>query len=111
MFADNEIEGDGAGVALNEKSLGAKMCVVAFDTSDQEVGFVRSGALDGLIVQNPFMMGYAGVWVRLGGGARRGVAALRRFRRQRGDQSEHRPAEDGRIAHPKKYALAPYLGE
>ena len=60
-----EGEGDGAGVALNEKSLGSKVCTVAFDTSDQEVGFVRGGVLDGLIVQNPFMMGYAGVWYRL----------------------------------------------
>src|SRR5215467_695129 len=65
IFADNEVEGDGAGVAITEKSLGAKLCAVAFDTSDQEVGFVRKGALDGLIVQNPYMMGYAGVWYGL----------------------------------------------
>ena len=71
IFADNEVEGDGAGAAITEKSLGDKLCAVAFDTSDQEVGFVRKGALDGLIVQNPFMMGYAGVWYGLA--ASRGV--------------------------------------
>ena len=41
------------------------MCAVAFDTSDQEIAFVRDGNLDALIVQNPFMMGYAGVWYAL----------------------------------------------
>ena len=65
LFADNELEGDGAGRAIEEKKLGSKMCAVAFDTSDQEVAFVRNGNLDGLIVQNPYMMGYAGVWYAL----------------------------------------------
>ena len=98
MFADNEVEGDGAGVAINEKSLGPKLCTVAFDTSDQEIGFVRSGALDGLIVQNPFMMGYAGVWYASCGREWRGAAALRRFGCQRGDQEEYRQLADGGIA-------------
>ena len=40
-------------------------CAVAFDTSDQEIAFVRNGNLDALIVQNPYMMGYAGVWYAL----------------------------------------------
>jgi len=62
VFADNELEGDGAGRAIQEKSLASKTCVVAFDTSDQEIAYVRNGELDGLIVQNPYMMGYAGVW-------------------------------------------------
>jgi ribose transport system substrate-binding protein len=65
MFADNELEGDGAGTAVSEKSLGGKVCLVAFDTSDQEIKFVRTGIIDALIVQNPFMMGYAGVWYAL----------------------------------------------
>ena len=65
MFADNELEGDGAGTALSEKGLGSKVCLVAFDTSDQEIKFVRTGIIDALIVQNPYMMGYAGVWYAL----------------------------------------------
>jgi ribose transport system substrate-binding protein len=65
MFADNELEGDGAGTALSEKGLGSKMCLVAFDTSDTEIKFVRRGIIDALIVQNPYMMGYAGVWYAL----------------------------------------------
>ena len=65
MFADNELEGDGAGTAISEKGLGDKLCLVAFDTSDTELKFVRNGIIDGLIVQNPYMMGYAGVWYAL----------------------------------------------
>jgi ribose transport system substrate-binding protein len=65
LFADNELEGDGAGTALSEKGLGSKVCLVAFDTSDTEIKFVRSGIIDALIVQNPYMMGYAGVWYAL----------------------------------------------
>jgi ribose transport system substrate-binding protein len=111
MFADNEIEGDGAGVALNEKSLGSKVCTVAFDTSDQEVGFVRSGVLDGLIVQNPFMMGYAGVWYGLAAAhgavlphyVDSGVSVVTKA-------NIDQPKMAG-LLDPKKYALTPYLGE
>jgi ribose transport system substrate-binding protein len=65
IFADAEIQGDGTGRALQEKNAGPRICAVAFDTSDQEVAFVRQGDLDALIVQNPYMMGYAGVWYAL----------------------------------------------
>jgi ribose transport system substrate-binding protein len=111
MFADNEIEGDGSGVALNEKSLGSKMCVVAFDTSDQEVGFVRSGVLDGLIVQNPYMMGYAGVWYGLA--AAHGVV-LPHYVDSGVSVVTKKNIDSPKMAgllDPKKYALTPYLGE
>jgi ribose transport system substrate-binding protein len=111
LFADNEVEGDGAGVAITEKSLGAKLCAVAFDTSDQEVGFVRKGALDGLIVQNPFMMGYAGVWYGLA--AARGVvfphyvdSGVSVVTKANIDS----PAMAG-LLDPKKYQLTPFLGD
>ena len=111
IFADNEIEGDGVGAAITEKSLGAKLCAVAFDTSDQEVGFVRKGALDGLIVQNPFMMGYAGVWYGLA--AAHGVVLPHQV-----DSGVHvvtkanidNPAMAG-LLDPKKYQLMPFLGD
>lgn len=111
MFADNELEGDGAGRAIQEKSLGQKICAVAFDTSDQEVAFVRSGNLDGLIVQNPFMMGYAGVWYGLE--ASKG-AVLPKYV----DSGVHvatksnidSPAMQG-LLDPKKYQLMPFLGD
>lgn len=111
IFADNEVEGDGAGAAITEKSLGDKLCAVAFDTSDQEVAFVRKGALDGLIVQNPFMMGYAGVWYGLA--ASHGVVFPHYV--DSGVQvvtkaNIESPAMAG-LLNPKKYQLTPYLGQ
>ena len=111
LFADNELEGDGAGRAIQEKNLGPKLCAVAFDTSDQEVAFVRSGNLDGLIVQNPFMMGYAGVWYGLA--ASKGVVFPKVV-----DSGVHvvtkanidSPAMAG-LLDPKKYQLTPFLGD
>ena len=110
MFADNELEGDGAGRAIQEKSLGSKLCAVAFDTSDQEIGFVRNGNLDGLIVQNPYMMGYAGVWYAEA--AAHGVVLPHYV-----DSGVHvvtkknidSPQMAG-LLDPKKYQLEPYLG-
>ena len=111
LFADNELEGDGAGRAIQEKTLGKKICAVAFDTSDQEISFVRGGELDGLIVQNPFMMGYAGVWYGLA--ASKGVVFPKFV-----DSGVHvvtkanidSPAMAG-LLNPKKYQLTPYLGD
>lgn len=111
MFADNELEGDGAGRAIQEKSLGSKLCAVAFDTSDQEVAFVRNGNLDALIVQNPFMMGYAGVWYGL-------LAAHGAVLPKYVDSGVHvatkqnldTPAIVG-LLDPKKYKLTPFLGD
>ena len=110
LFADNELEGDGAGRAIQEKSLGPKMCAVAFDTSDQEVAFVRNGNLDGLIVQNPFMMGYAGVWYALA--AAHGVvlphyvdSGVHVVTKQNIDS----PKMAG-LLDPKKYQLSPFVG-
>ena len=111
LFADNEVEGDGAGAAITEKSLGQKLCAVAFDTSDQEVGFVRKGALDGLIVQNPYMMGYAGVWYGLA--ASRG-AVLPHYV-DSGVQVVTKANIDNPVMagllDPKKYQLTPFLGQ
>ena len=57
MFADNESSSAGAVQAL--KSRGAKQVkLVAFDASDQLIGDLRDGAIDSIVVQNPFRMGY-----------------------------------------------------
>jgi ribose transport system substrate-binding protein len=110
IFADAEIEGDGAGRALQEKSLGSKVCAVAFDTSQEEINFVRDGNLDALIVQNPYMMGYAGVWYALA--AANGVVLPHRV-----DSGSHvvtkanidSPQMQG-LLNPSKYQLTPFLG-
>jgi ribose transport system substrate-binding protein len=111
LFADNEVEGDGVGAAITEKSLGQKLCAVAFDTSDQEVAFVRKGALDGLIVQNPYMMGYAGVWYGLAAShgavlphyVDSGVQVVTKA-------NIDNPTMAG-LLDPKKYQLTPFLGQ
>ncbi|MDQ2805130.1 MAG: ABC transporter substrate-binding protein [Pseudomonadota bacterium] len=111
MFADNELEGDGTGTAIQEKGADAKLCAVAFDTSDQEVAFVRSGTLDGLIVQNPFMMGFAGVWY--------GLAAAHGAAFPKYVDSGVNVVTKANIGTPamvglldaKKYRLTPFLGQ
>jgi ribose transport system substrate-binding protein len=111
IFADNELEGDGAGTAVADRNLGGKLCLVAFDTSDQEVNFLRKGVIDGLIVQNPYMMGYAGVWYAL---AAAHGAVLPKFV----DSGVHVVTEANinspqivGLLDPRKYKLTPFLGE
>ncbi len=111
IFADNEFEGDGSGIAVSDKKLGSKLCLVAFDTDDQEVRFLRSGVIDALIVQNPYMMGYAGVWYALA--AAHGVvfpkfvdSGVQVITKKNIDS----PAMAG-LLDPKKYKLTAFLGE
>ncbi|MCD6009974.1 ABC transporter substrate-binding protein [Halomonas sp. IOP_31] len=62
IFADNQLMGDGAGTAFAEQGAGDEVCLVAFDSSELEVDFLRQGIIDSLVVQDPYMMGYSGVW-------------------------------------------------
>jgi ribose transport system substrate-binding protein len=57
VFADNESSSAGALQALRGRhAQGVKL--VAFDASDQLIDALRDGAIDALVVQNPFRMGY-----------------------------------------------------
>ena len=57
LFADNESSSSGAVQALkSRRAAGVKL--VAFDASDQLIADLRDGAIDSLVVQNPFRMGY-----------------------------------------------------
>jgi ribose transport system substrate-binding protein len=57
LFADNESSSSGAVQALKSRhATGVKL--VAFDASDQLIADLRDGAIDSLVVQNPFRMGY-----------------------------------------------------
>jgi ribose transport system substrate-binding protein len=110
IFADAEIQGDGTGRALQEKNLGSKVCAVAFDTSDQEVNFVREGDLDALIVQNPYMMGYAGVWYALA--AANGVV-FPKFIDSGVNVVTKSNIDSPKMAgllDPRKYVIKPFLG-
>jgi len=62
LFADNAQMGTGAGASISEKGVGDKFCLVAFDSDKGEVEHLNDGSIYGLVIQDPYMMGYAGVW-------------------------------------------------
>lgn len=62
VFAPNESSATGMLLALRDAGLaGGKVKFVGFDTGTQTVAALRNGDLQGLVVQNPFKMGYLGV--------------------------------------------------
>jgi ribose transport system substrate-binding protein len=62
IFADNAQMGTGAGASIAEQKLGPKFCLVAFDSDSGEVEHLKDGSIYGLIIQDPYMMGFGGVW-------------------------------------------------
>lgn len=70
VFAPNESSATGMLLALRDAGLaGGKVKFVGFDTGTQTIAALKAGDLQGLVVQNPFKMGYLGV--------KTAVAALR----------------------------------
>ena len=61
IFAANESGAMGAAQALNVAGKTGAVKLVAFDASDEEIAALKKGAIQALIVQNPFRMGYDGV--------------------------------------------------
>jgi ribose transport system substrate-binding protein len=61
IFADNNTSGVGAARAIQDNRLADRLPVVAFDSDPQENEALRTGAIDALVVQNPFFFGYQGV--------------------------------------------------
>lgn len=62
IFADNAQMGTGAGASIAEQKLGSKFCLVAFDSDAGEVEHLNDGSIYALVIQDPYMMGFAGVW-------------------------------------------------
>lgn len=62
LFADNAQMGTGAGASISEQKIGDKFCLVAFDSDAGELEHLKGGSIYALIIQDPYMMGYAGVW-------------------------------------------------
>jgi ribose transport system substrate-binding protein len=62
LFADNAQMGTGAGASISEQKLGDKFCLVAFDSDAGELEHLKNGSIYALIIQDPYMMGFAGVW-------------------------------------------------
>jgi len=61
IFAANESGTEGCAQALKSRGLAGRIRVVGFDAAPNEIAALESGAVDALIVQNPFQMGYLGV--------------------------------------------------
>ena len=61
VFASNLIMAQGASQAVAENKAGDKLTLIGFDSDPKLVGLLTSGAIYGLVVQDPFRMGYDGV--------------------------------------------------
>ena len=61
MFASNESSTVGAVQAIKQKGLAGKVILGGFDSSPNLIDDLRSGAIDSLVLQDPFKMGYEGV--------------------------------------------------
>ena len=61
IFTPNESTSTGMLLALREAGLAGKIKFVGFDASPSLVEAVKSGEIQGLVIQDPFMMGYLGV--------------------------------------------------
>jgi ribose transport system substrate-binding protein len=48
-------------LALKKSNMNKKMKFVGFDASEKLIGALKDGDVDGLVVQNPFNMGYLAV--------------------------------------------------
>jgi ribose transport system substrate-binding protein len=62
IFAPNESSAAGMLSVLRSVQQNKKVHLVGFDASEQLLQAVRDGDVDGLIVQDPYRMGYLGVW-------------------------------------------------
>lgn len=61
MFASNESSSVGAVQAIKQKGLAGKVTLVGFDSSPNLLDDLKAGAIDSLVLQNPFKMGYEAV--------------------------------------------------
>jgi len=61
IFASNLIMAQGAGQALAENGAAEKVALIGFDSDEKLVSFLKDGTIDGLVVQDPFRMGYDGI--------------------------------------------------
>ncbi len=61
IFGDNNHMGDGIAKSMEQNNLGDKIVTYAFDADDTEIEAIQNGNLTGIVVQNPFGMGYNAV--------------------------------------------------
>jgi ribose transport system substrate-binding protein len=61
VFASNLIMAQGAGQAIAENKKADTIKLIGFDSDDKTVKFLADGTIAGLVVQDPFRMGYDGI--------------------------------------------------
>lgn len=61
IYCPNESSTFGMLLALQERAMAGKVKFIGFDASAKLVEALAAGQIDGLVVQNPFKMGYEGV--------------------------------------------------
>ena len=61
VFASNLIMAQGAGQAIAENKKADAIKLIGFDSDDKTVKFLADGTIAGLVVQDPFRMGYDGI--------------------------------------------------
>lgn len=61
FFADNNTVGSGTARAITEAGKENDLVLVAFDSDPEEIKGLGTGAVDALILQDPYGMGYKGV--------------------------------------------------
>lgn len=61
IYGTNEGCAVGIAAAVDELNMKDKIVVIGFDSSDTEISYLEDGVLDGMMVQNPYNMGYLGV--------------------------------------------------
>jgi len=61
FFGSNETSAVGILLALSQRKLAGKIKFVGFDASPDLIAGLKEGVIHGLVVQNPFKMGYEGV--------------------------------------------------
>lgn len=58
VFGTNEGAAVGAARAIEERKVQNKVVLVGFDSSEDEIKYINSGVMKGLVTQNPYMIGY-----------------------------------------------------
>src|SRR5947209_1143499 len=61
IYADNNVSADGVAQSLQENKVQNRIVAVGFDSDPQEIGALKNGTLQGIVVQNPYFFGYQGV--------------------------------------------------
>ncbi|RIY03795.1 ABC transporter substrate-binding protein [Aureimonas flava] len=61
IFASNLIMAQGAGQAVAENGVKDKLALIGFDSDERLVSFLQDGVISGLVVQDPYRMGYDGI--------------------------------------------------